>query len=115
MTSPALSMLWFVAVVVAIPFVLWLLKRSAWGQALGSGNAGVAHTVSTLALSPSQKVTIVEVGNGEARQWLVLGVTPQQITPLHTLPPQDLPPQQAVRNTGGFAAALQRARQRRTS
>ena len=46
MTSPALSMLWFVAVVVAIPFVLWLLKRSAWGRA-SSRSSPISSPVST--------------------------------------------------------------------
>jgi flagellar protein FliO/FliZ len=35
----------------------------------------------------SQRVITVEVGQGDQRKWLVLGVTPQQITTLHTMEP----------------------------
>ena len=31
---------------------------------------------------------IVEVGQGDDRQWLVLGITGQQIRTLHVMPPQ---------------------------
>jgi flagellar protein FliO/FliZ len=78
------SLLWFVAVIAAIPLVLWLLKRSPLGGA-ASGAAGSPRTVAMLPLSPSQRVVTVEVGHGEERVWLVLGVTPQSIRTLHTM------------------------------
>ncbi len=83
--DPFTSMLWFVVVLAAIPLVLWLLKRSALvGGATGSA-AGTPKTVAVLALSPSQRVVTVELGQGEERVWVVLGVTPQSIRTLHTL------------------------------
>ena len=38
-----------------------------------------------LPLSASQRIVTVEVGHGDERRWLVLGVTPQSITTLHTM------------------------------
>jgi flagellar protein FliO/FliZ len=74
---------WFAAVLASIPLVLWLLKRS---QLIGTQPiAGTARTVAVLPLSASQKVVTVEVGRGEDKTWLVLGVTPSAITTLHTM------------------------------
>jgi flagellar protein FliO/FliZ len=85
--SPGLtSLLSFIAVIALIPLALWLLKRSTVGRQLGS--AGMRR-VATLALSPSQRLMTVEVGTGDSRCWLVLGVTPGSITTLHTMLPQD--------------------------
>jgi flagellar protein FliO/FliZ len=60
----------------------------------GATASGTARPVAVLPLSPSQKLVTVELGRGEDKLWLVLGVTPSSITTLHTmaaLPP--LPPQ----------------------
>jgi flagellar protein FliO/FliZ len=81
------SLLWFVAIVAAIPAVLWLLKRTPVGGGAG-GPAGTPRSVAVLPLSTSQRLVTVEVGQGEQRQWLVLGVTAQGITALHTMPAQ---------------------------
>jgi flagellar protein FliO/FliZ len=82
---------WFLAILASIPLLLWLFKRT---QMLGAtASLGTARTVAVLPLSASQKVVTVEVGRGDERLWLVLGVTPQSIATLHTmaaLPP--LPP-----------------------
>jgi flagellar protein FliO/FliZ len=78
------ALLWFVAILVAIPFALWLLKRTPLG---GSGGAGVMKSVAMLPLSTSQRIVTVEVGSGDERRWLVLGVTPSAITTLHTMAP----------------------------
>jgi flagellar protein FliO/FliZ len=80
------SVLWFCAIVALIPVTLWFLKRTPLG---GVGTAGVMRSVATLPLSPSQRIVTIEVGSGEERRWLVLGVTPQAITTLHTLTPHD--------------------------
>jgi len=83
-------LLWFGAIVVLIPLALWLLKRTPLGGGAGSGP--LRH-VAVLPLSASQRLAIVEVGSGAARRWLVLGVSPQAISTLHTMEPQaDLPP-----------------------
>ncbi|MDY0748419.1 flagellar biosynthetic protein FliO [Paucibacter sp. R3-3] len=85
MTNSLLPFLWFLAILCLIPLALWLLKRTPMG---GAGAGGMMRVVSTLPISPSQRLQIVEVGQGEARQWLVLGITGQQIHTLHVMPPQ---------------------------
>jgi flagellar protein FliO/FliZ len=78
------AILWFVAIVAMIPVVLWLLKRTPIG---GAPSHGVMRHVAALPLSASQRLVTVEVGQGESRRWLVLGVTPSSITTLHTMEP----------------------------
>ena len=99
-------LLWFVLVVAAIPAALWLLKRSPVGGALqGQG----LRFVGMLPLSGTQRIVTVEVGQGEDRRWLVLGVTPTSITPLHTLPPQgEAGPAGGAAPTPAFADGLGR-------
>jgi flagellar protein FliO/FliZ len=80
------SVLWFCAIVALIPVTLWFLKRTPLG---GGSAAGVLKTVANLSLSTSQRIVTIEVGNGDERRWLVLGVTPNSITPLHTMTPDD--------------------------
>ena len=83
------SLLWFLAVIAAIPLVLWLLKRTPLGGGTGgAGRAGTPRTVAVLPLSAQQKLVTVEVGQGSERQWLVLGVSPQGIRTLHTMAAQ---------------------------
>jgi flagellar protein FliO/FliZ len=114
MTSPDLTSLWwFIAVVALIPLVLWLLKRTPLGG--GGSGAGAPRTVGVLPLSASQKLVTIEVGQGEERLWLVLGVTPQSIRTLHTMSPQQ---QGQAGSTGAapppataFAQLLSRMRQ----
>ena len=102
--SPGLSsLLWFIAIVAMIPVALWLLKRTPVG---GAGSAGLLRHVAALPLSASQRIAVVEVGSGEARRWLVLGVTPGSITTLHTLEPQET--SGAAPGTPGFAQLLAR-------
>jgi flagellar protein FliO/FliZ len=99
------SLLWLGLVIVAIPATLWFLKRTPLGQAAAARHRA---PVAVLPLSTSQRVVTVEVGRGEQRLWLVLGVTPQGISNLHTMAPQDdgnTPP-------AGAAAALQPLLQR---
>ena len=79
------SLLWFVAIIAMIPVALWLLKRTPMGGASGNG---VLRSVAALPLSASQRIVTVEVGQGDERRWLVLGVTAQSITTLHTMAPQ---------------------------
>jgi flagellar protein FliO/FliZ len=88
MTNGLSALLWFAAIVAAIPVALWLLKRTPLG---GAGGAGVMRSVAMLPLSTSQRIVTVEVGSGEERRWLVLGVTPGAITTLHTMAPQAAP------------------------
>jgi flagellar protein FliO/FliZ len=104
------SLLWFLAILALIPLALWLLKRTPMGGAAGQG---VLRSVAALPLSTSQRIVTVEVGHGDARRWLVLGVTPQSITTLHTMEPQEATPGGAapLQPPGAFAHLLGKVRQ----
>lgn len=84
-SSGATSLLWFVAILAMIPLALWLLKRTPMG---GAASHGVMRSIAALPLSTGQRIVTVEVGQGDARCWLVLGVTAHSITTLHTMAPQ---------------------------
>ncbi len=79
------SLLWFIAIIAMIPVALWLLKRTPMGGAAGGSTM---RSVAALPLSASQRIVTIEVGHGDERRWLVLGVTAQSITTLHTMAPQ---------------------------
>ena len=104
------SLLWFLAILALIPLALWLLKRTPMG---GAASQGVLRSVAALPLSTSQRIVTVEVGQGAARRWLVLGVTPQSITTLHTMEPQEAAPGAAgpLQAPGAFAHLLNKVRQ----
>ncbi|RZS47602.1 FliO/MopB family protein [Sphaerotilus mobilis] len=86
MTSSWTALLWLIVVVAAIPVALWLLKRSGMAGRLGGAAAGMGlKQVGALALGPQQRLVAVEVGRGEQRRWLLLGVTPQQVSTLQVL------------------------------
>ena len=88
MTSNGLSsLLWFVAILALIPATLWFLKRTPLG---GGGGAGVMKSIASLPLSTSQRIVTIEVGSGDERRWLVLGITPTTITTLHDMAPQPI-------------------------
>ena len=104
------SLLWFVAIVAMIPLALWLLKRTPMGGASGHG---VMRSVAALPLSASQRIVTVEVGQGDERRWLVLGVTAQSITTLHTMAPQAEGPTGAPPAMPAFAQLLGKLRRDR--
>jgi flagellar protein FliO/FliZ len=85
MSTNLLPLLWFVAILALIPALLWLLKRTPLG---GAGSQGQMRTVAQLQISPNQRLLTVEVGQGDDRRWLVLGVTAQNINTLHVMAPQ---------------------------
>ena len=102
------GLLWFAAVIALIPLALWLLKRTPIGAGAAAG--GQLRQVAALPLATQQRLVTVEVGSGDDRIWLVLGVTPQHITTLHTMAPQsELPAPPATPNVA-FAHLLQRLR-----
>ena len=101
--SIATSLLWFVAIVAAIPAMLWLLKRTPAG---GAAAHGLLRSVAALPLSPNQKLMVVEVGAAESRRWLVLGVSGQSIAMLHEMAP--LPEDPAGQAVTPFAQLLAR-------
>ena len=80
------SLLSFALVIALIPAALWLLRRTPLG---GAAQGQALRSVAVLPLSATQRIVTVEVGRGAARRGLVLGVTAQGITTLHSLPPQD--------------------------
>ena len=100
------SLLWFAAVIALIPLALWFVKRSPMGRMAGSSGM---RQVGALAISASQRIVTVEIGRGDSRCWLVLGVTPNSINTLHTMLPHDesTPAAPASPNTA-FAQLLQR-------
>jgi flagellar protein FliO/FliZ len=105
------SLLWFAAIVALIPAALWLLKRTPIGAFGGASGQPLLRNVAQLPLSPSQRIVTVEVGQGESRRWLVLGVTPNSIRTLHTMEPQsDLSPLAAAPALTTFAQLLGRLR-----
>jgi flagellar protein FliO/FliZ len=110
-SSGLTSLLWFVAILALIPVALWLLKRTPMG---GASAGGVMRSVAALPLSASQRIVTVEVGQGESRRWLVLGVTPQSITTLHTMEPAaETTTPGATTPVPGFAQLLDRLRGQR--
>jgi flagellar protein FliO/FliZ len=89
MNNSFLPFLWFLAILALIPVALWLLKRTPMG---GSAAGNHMRMIGVLPIAPNQRIVTVEVGQGEDRKWLVLGVTGQQISTLHVMPPQaDVP------------------------
>jgi flagellar protein FliO/FliZ len=112
MPSNGLMVFWFVLVVVCIPACLWLLKRSGLASGAAPGAAALIRPVGQFNIGPGQRLLTVEVGEGEARTWLVLGVTAQQISTLHTMAPQaGLAPGQTLPGATAFAQLLSRVSQ----
>lgn len=106
MSGFGLPLLWFIAIVAMIPLALWLLKRSPMGAAMGAAGAP-AKVVASLPLGPNQRVLTLEVGQGDERRWLLVGVTPQSINALHTLtPPAETPAAEGAAQATPFAALM---------
>ena len=102
-SGSGLHALWGLAVVIAmIAGAGWLLRRMARP---GSGGGGFLRAVASVALGPRERIVVVEVGE----VWLVLGVTAQNISSLHTLPRGSLQAGDPA-GAGGFAGLLARAR-----
>ena len=91
MTQSLLTVALFIALMLAIPFLLrWLQQRR--GSLSLATLQGASRLVSAVAVGPQQRVVTVEVGPRDARTWLVLGVTGQSITCLHALPAREEAP-----------------------
>jgi flagellar protein FliO/FliZ len=95
----------FALILALIPAALWLLKRTPLG---GAASGTAMRLVGALPLAPNQRIVTVEVGSGDDRRWLVLGVTPAGINTLHTLPPQADAPLATAPAMPLFAQLLQR-------
>jgi len=111
-------------VIVTLIFILMLILAGAWAfrrSGLGrGGNVQALRMVASQSMGNRAWVTIVEVEDAQ----LVLGVTSQQITLLHTLPRSEsasgnshlehpASAQPDALNAPGFTAALGRALKRR--
>ena len=84
MTQTLMVVVLFVGAMALLP---WLVRRLQQRQAAGVAGLGAASKVlSAVAVGPHQRVVTVEVGPENARTWLVLGVTAQQVSCLHVLP-----------------------------
>jgi flagellar protein FliO/FliZ len=94
------SLFAFVGIIALIPLALWLLKRTPIG---GGAAHGVMRTVAMLPISTNQKLLAVEVGSGDDKRWLVLGVSPAGIHTLHTMAAQ---PVEAAAAANPFAQLL---------
>jgi flagellar protein FliO/FliZ len=81
-----LQFLYVALFLVAIACLPFLVRKFVQGTALGRSMATDSRVVSVLAVGPQQKVVTVELGPAEDRIRLVLGVTSQQITCLHSSP-----------------------------
>lgn len=71
-------------ILLLILFVAWLVRKL--GLAPHGKHPRLLKTIASCPLGQRERVVIVEV----EQTWLVLGVTAQQITTLHTLPAQPL-------------------------
>ena len=79
------SLFWvavFVLMLALLPFgIRWVQSRASGGS--GTSDAG-SRVLSAVAVGPQQRVVTVEIGSSDARICLVLGVTQQSITCLHS-------------------------------
>ncbi len=93
MTQTIVSVVLFLVILALLPLAIrWLQQRNPGGASA----AAASRIVSTLAVGPQQRVVTVEVGPEGARTWLVLGVTPQNITCLHSMPAAAVPTRATV-------------------
>jgi flagellar protein FliO/FliZ len=84
MTQGWLSIALLVVLLALLPIGLkWLQHRVAGTSITQSATTKI---VSAIAVGPHQRVVTVETGPQDARVWLTLGVTAQQISCLHTSP-----------------------------
>jgi flagellar protein FliO/FliZ len=108
MLQNAIPALLLLALMVGIAFALkWARGRIPGVAAQGNGPA--LRVLSSLSLGPQQRVVTVQVGQGDERVCLVLGVAPGGVSALHQMPmpaelematPGQMPP------ATGFAARL---------
>lgn len=82
MTQTLLTVAAFVLLLAMVPMAIkWLQSR---GVASGPANGAVSRVLSAVAVGPHQRVVTIEVGPAHDRICLVLGVTAQSISCLHT-------------------------------
>lgn len=82
MTQTFMAVIGFLVLLASLPFAIRWIQRRVPAGAMPSGAGKI---VSAMAVGPHQRVVTIEVGPEGARTWLVLGVTAQTITCLHSL------------------------------
>lgn len=83
MTQTIVSVAIFLVLLAFLPMAIkWIQRRSQGGL---SPVSAASRIVSAVAVGPHQRVVTVEVGPEGARTWLILGVTTQSITCLHSM------------------------------
>ena len=89
MTQTFITVGIFVLLLAMVPMgIKWLQMRSpGFVAAAGAGS----KVISAVAVGPQQRVVTVEVGPPDARIWLVLGVTAQNISCLHQMESMQAP------------------------
>ena len=94
----------FVLLLALVPYgVKWLQSR---GHVASNALAASNRVLSAVAVGPQQRVVTVEAGVGDSRVLLVLGVTPHQVTCLHTFPAGD--EARALRSAAATSAVIDR-------
>jgi len=94
-------------VIAAILAMAWLARRSGLLQ---RQHGGVLKLVGSLSVGPRQNIVVVQVRD----TWVVVGITPNAMTPLHTLPadapddPDSDAPQPGGDLPSSFSATLAR-------
>lgn len=101
-----LSLFWFFFIIVLIPVSLWFFKRWLPGGLMQRKDHNPTQLISTLPLGPQQRIVTIETNNGSERQWLVLGVTGQSITTLHTMAAPAVAQDASVGTVDGTEPAL---------
>ena len=82
-----LQMLTGLAVIIGILFICaYVIRQLNGGRQFGQ-TAGPMKTIGVLAISPRERILLVEIGD----TWLVVGVVPGQIKTLYTLPKGEIP------------------------
>ncbi len=84
MTQTLLTVGVFLLLLALVPFGIKWVQNRAGGGSMANGVNG--RVISALAVGPQQRVVTVEVGPPDARTCLVLGVTQQSISCLHSFP-----------------------------
>ena len=82
MTPTLLAVAAFVGLLALVPTALKWVQARAAGGARGADTA--TRLISAVAVGPQQRVVTIEVGPPDARTTLVLGVTQQTVTCLHS-------------------------------
>ena len=108
--SNLLQMILSLALVVLLVIgSLYLLKRLSAPRGVATG---MLRVIAGAAVGARERVVVVEVGD----TWLVLGVAPGSVTPLHHLPRQAIAPSvQANPNGMDFAGWLKQVMERRNA